>query len=169
MIETPKEICSSSEPKSTRSSPIDGRPPPWMSWKSAGRISAASARKSIATWALAAVALKVCLSRGRPPTSIAAPSTSRMLPMIEPTIEAFTTSWRPASRAKKAMISSGALPNVTFRSPPMPGPVLAAIASVASPITAAHGITPSAAAENTSSGVAPATSSTTAAGMKTPR
>ena len=39
----------------------------------------------------------------------------------------------------------------------MPGPVLAAIASVASPITAAQGITPSAAVENTSSGDAPAT------------
>ena len=44
--------------------------------------------------------------------------------MIEPTIEALTTSWRPSSRAKKAMISSGALPNVTFRRPPMPGPGL---------------------------------------------
>ena len=45
------------------------------------------------------------------------------------------------------MISSGALPNVTFSSPPMPGPVRAAMASVASPITAAQGMTPSAAAE----------------------
>ncbi len=42
--------------------------------------------------------------------------------MIEPTIDAFTTSWRPSLSAKKAMISSGALPNVTFRNPPMPGP-----------------------------------------------
>ena len=113
-----------------------------MSWNSAGRISAASARKSIADWALTAVALKVCFWRGSPPTSIAAPSTSRMLPMIEPTIEALTTSWRPSLSAKKAMISSGALPNVTFRKPPMPGPVWAARCSVASPITAAVGITP---------------------------
>ena len=112
-----------------------------MSWKIAGKISAASASMSIADCALAAVWLKVCLSRGRPPTSIAAPITSRMLPMIEPTIDAFTTSWRPSSRAKKAMISSGALPKVTFSRPPMPGPVLAAMASVASPITAAQGIT----------------------------
>ena len=43
----------------------------------------------------ALVRLKVCLSRPRPPTSIAAPSTSRMLPMIEPMIEALTTSCRP--------------------------------------------------------------------------
>ena len=85
----------------------------------------------MADWALAAVRLKVCLSRDQPPTTIAAPSTSRTFPMIEPTIEAFTTSCRPSSRAKKAMISSGALPKVTFSSPPIPGPVLAAIASVA--------------------------------------
>ena len=67
------------------------------------------------------------------------------------------------------MINSGALPNVTFSSPPIPGPVRAAIASVASPITAAQGITPRAAAEKMSTGVAPASSSATAAGMKTPR
>ena len=140
-----------------------------MSWKIAGKISAASASMSIADWALAAVRLKVCLSRGRPPTTIAAPITSRMLPMIEPTIEAFTTSWRPSSSAKNAMISSGALPNVTFSRPPMPGPVLAAIASVASPITAAQGITARAAALNTTTGDACASSSATAAGMKMPR
>ena len=76
-----------------------------------------SASSSIADWALAAVRLKVCFSRSSPPTSIAAPSTSRMLPMIEPTIEAFTTSCSPSLSAKKAMISSGALPKVTFRKP----------------------------------------------------
>ena len=47
---------------------------------------------SIADCAFAAVWLKVCLSRFQPPTSIAAPMTSRMFPMIEPTIDAFTTS-----------------------------------------------------------------------------
>ena len=71
--------------------------------------------------------------------------------------------------AKKAMISSGALPKVTFSRPPMPGPVRAAMASVAVPITAAHGITASAAAPNTSTGAACTSSSTTATGMKTPR
>ncbi len=44
--------------------------------------------------------------------------------MIEPTIEAFTTSCSPSLSAKNAMISSGALPKVTFRKPPMPGPGL---------------------------------------------
>ena len=37
-------------------------------------------------------------------------------------IEALTTSCRPFSSANSAMISSGALPNVTFSRPPMPGP-----------------------------------------------
>jgi hypothetical protein len=92
-----------------------------------------------------------------------------MLPMIEPTSEALTTSCSPSSSAKKAMISSGALPKVTFSSPPMPGPVRAAIASVASPITAAQGITASAAAEKISTELASASSSTTATGMNRPR
>ena len=89
--------------------------------------------------------------------------------MIEPAIEAFTTSWSPSSRAKKAMISSGALPKVTFSRPPMPGPVCAARCSVALPITAAVGITPSAAATNTSTGEASASLSPIAIGMKMPR
>ncbi len=169
MSATPNEIVSRSEPKCARSSPIFGSPPPWMSWNSAGIVRAAVASRSIADWALAAVWLKVCFSRGRPPTSMEAPITSRMFPITEPTIDAFTTSWRPSIRAKKAMISSGALPNVTFSRPPIPGPVRLAIASVASPMTAAQGITPSAAAEKTSTGDAPARSSTTAAGMKTAR
>ena len=48
------------------------------------------------------------------------------------------------------MISSGALPNVTFSRPPMPGPERAARFSVASPIAAAVGMTPSAAAKKIS-------------------
>ena len=68
-----------------------------------------------------------------------------MLPRIEPTIDALTTSWRPASSANSAMISSGALPNVTLSKPPIPGPERAASSSVASPISAAVGMIPSAA------------------------
>ena len=113
----------------------------------AGNTSAASASVSMPTWALTAVRLNSCFSRPHPPTIIAAPMTSRQLPMIEPTSDAFTTSCSPSTSAKKAMISSGALPKVTFRRPPIPGPVRAAIASVDSPITAAHGITARAAAD----------------------
>ena len=66
--------------------------------------------------------------------------------MIEPMIDAFTTSWRPSSSAKNAITSSGKFPNVTFSRPPMPGPERAASSSVALPIMAAVGTIPSAAA-----------------------
>ena len=105
---------------------------------------------------LAPVRLKVCLSRPIPPASIAAPRTSRMLPMIEPTIEALTTSCSPWPSAKRAMISSGALPKVTLSRPPMPGPERAASSSVARPISAAVGMIPSAEAAKTTVAEAPA-------------
>ena len=41
------------------------------------------------------------------------------------------------------MISSGALPKVALRKPPMPGPVCSAACSVASPISHASGISAS--------------------------
>ncbi len=85
--------------------------------------------------------------------------------MIEPMIEALTTSCRPWPRAKRAMISSGALPKVTLSRPPMPGPDLAASSSVARPIRAAVGMIPSAATAKTSPAVAPAMSSATAIGI----
>ena len=127
--------------------------------------SATAASSSIEDCTDAAVALNVWRSRLRPPTSIAAPMTSRMLPRIEPISDALTTSCRPSLSAKKAMISSGALPNVTFRKPPMPGPARCASSSVARPISAAVGITPAAAAEKISTASACANSSTIAIGM----
>ena len=63
------------------------------------------------------------------------------------------------------MISSGALPNVTFRKPPMPGPERAASSSVARPISAAVGITPSADVMKISDADACESSSTIAIGM----
>ena len=66
-------------------------------------------------------------------------------------IDAFTTSCSPSRRAKNAMTSSGKLPNVTLSRPPMPGPVRAASSSVERPMSAAVGITPSAAATKMSS------------------
>ena len=85
--------------------------------------------------------------------------------MIEPMIEALTTSCRPCPRAKRAMISSGALPKVTLSRPPMPGPERAASSSVARPISAAVGTMPSAEAAKTSVAELPARSSATATGI----
>ena len=57
------------------------------------------------------------------------------LPVIEPR----TTFGSPSATAKRAMISSGALPNVALRKPPIPGPVCSAVCSVDSPISHASG------------------------------
>ena len=89
--------------------------------------------------------------------------------MIEPTIDALTTSWRPFSSAKKAMISSGALPNVTFRNPPMPGPVRVGELLRGGAHQRGGGDDASAAAEKIRTGEACANSSATATGMKMPR
>ena len=67
--------------------------------------------------------------------------------------------------ANSAMISSGALPNVTFSRPPMPGPERAASSSVARPISAAVGITPSAELKKITTGETCARSSAIASGM----
>ena len=87
--------------------------------------------------------------------------------MIEPTIEAFTTSCSPLPSANSAMISSGALPNVTFNRPPMPGPERVASSSVARPIRAAVGITPADAVKKIAVSGASVTFRTIATGMKT--
>jgi hypothetical protein len=63
------------------------------------------------------------------------------------------------------MISSGALPKVTLRKPPMPGPERAASSSVARPMRAAVGITPSAEVTKISVALAWANSSTIATTM----
>ena len=146
MIATANDMCSRSLPKFTTSSPTRGSEPPCTSWKIVGMRSATTASSSIDACAWAPAALNVCFFRLSPPTNIARPMTSRMLPRIEPISDAFTTSCRPSRSAKKAMTSSGKLPNVTFSRPPIPGPVRAASSSVALPMSAAVGITPSAAA-----------------------
>ena len=111
------------------------------------------------------VRLNSCFSRPQPPTSIDAPRTSRMLPIIDPMSDALTTSWSPSPSANRAMISSGALPKVTLSRPPMPGPERAASSSVALPIMAAVGMMPSAAVKNTTTSLASAMASAIATGM----
>ena len=56
----------------------------------------------------------------------------------------------PLLIAKSAMISSGALPKLALRKPPMPGPVCSPACSVASPISHASGISAAAASTNSS-------------------
>jgi hypothetical protein len=68
--------------------------------------------------------------------------------MIEPVIDALTTSKRPARIATRAMINSAALPKVAFSRPPTPSPALAAKRSVALPMRPASGTIASAAAGN---------------------
>ncbi len=67
--------------------------------------------------------------------------------MTLPVREPRTTSVSPELRAIRAMISSGAFPNVAFRKPPIPGPVWCAACSVASPISQASGTSASAASD----------------------
>src|ERR671939_466415 len=121
---------------------------------------------SIVVCAEAAARSKYWRSRRRPPTNAAAPSTSSALPRIEPSSDALTTSCSPAPSANSAMMSSGALPNVTFNRPPMPGPDRAASSSVARPMSAAVGMTPSVEAKNVGTAPTCANSKITAIGMK---
>ena len=88
-----------------------------------------------------------------PPATSENPSTSSRLPVTDPVNEPRTTSVSPSRTAIRAMISSGALPKVALRKPPMPGPVCSAACSVASPISQASGIR--AMAESTKSAVSP--------------
>ena len=89
--------------------------------------------------------------------------------MIEPAIDALVTSCSPSLSANRAMMSSGALPNVTFSRPPTPGPARPAASSVARPIAAAAGTSARAAVKKTTVSDAFAASSAIAAGMKTAR
>ena len=71
-----------------------------------------------------------------------------MFETTQPASEPRTTSGSPLLIANKAMISSGALPKLALRKPPMPGPVCSAACSVASPISHASGMSAAAASTN---------------------
>src|SRR5213079_3376647 len=88
----------------------------------------------------APVLLNRCSLCFKPPSRMDSPKTSRMLPMMDPVIEAFTTLVSPLESAMAAMISSAALPKVAFNSPPSPCPTRAANSSVARPIQPATGM-----------------------------
>ena len=97
----------------------------------------------------AAARSKVWRSRRRPPANRATPSTSRLLPRIEPVRLALTMSSSPRRSAASAMTSSAALPKVAFSRPPTPAPKRRARASVAAPIVPASGTMASAAQAKT--------------------
>ena len=78
-----------------------------------------------------------------------APSTSSVLPRIDPVIDAVATSSCPARMAKIVMISSAALPKVAFSTPPTLGPALAPSCSVATPTIQASATRAAAEAMNT--------------------
>src|SRR5436305_11611365 len=67
-------------------------------------------------------ALKYCLPQRHPPIARELPTTSRVLLIIDPVIEALTTDIRPYRRAKMPIIISGALPKVALSNPPAMGP-----------------------------------------------
>src|SRR5438132_2044983 len=101
---------------------------------------AIAASESEITEVRAPVLLNNCSLCLNPPSRMDSPRTSRMLPMMDPVIEAFTTLVSPLERAMAAMISSAALPKVAFKSPPSPSPTRAASSSVARPIQPATGM-----------------------------
>jgi len=111
-----------------------------------GTSSAVTARNIIPLPDSAAVALNTCFLRPRlkPPAKTAAPNTSSRLPRMAPVMDAFTTSSCPLRSAAMAMMSSAALPNEAFISPPSPAPRWWATTSVASPISRASGSSASA-------------------------
>src|SRR5262245_41278603 len=81
-------------------------------------------------------------------------------------IDARTMSKNPALKATRAMISSGALPNVALSRPPMASPVRVAICSVESTMSRAIGRMERAAEKNRTGGATCAYSSATEMGMK---
>src|SRR4029450_2466255 len=105
-------------------------------------ISAIAAREREIAEVRAPVRLNRCSLYFVPPNEIYSQDTTRLLPIIEPAIDALTTPLRPFESAITAMISSAALPNVAFNNPPAPSPIRAANASVARPIHPANGIMP---------------------------
>src|ERR687888_732634 len=116
-------------------------------WKpgTAGTRNTSTATTTRPTWASSELRL-MCARSG--PRSIVTPKTSSRFETTLPASEPRTTFGRSSETAKSAMISSGALPKLAFRKPPIPGPVCSAACSVASPISHASGTSAAAATAN---------------------
>ena len=146
------------------SAPGDGSPPSTIS-KIAGITMAAAARKSIERLHVAAVGLNVCRSRFQPPTSIAAPSTSRTLPEdraddrgLHDLVEALAE--REQGDDQLGRVAEGHVEQAAD-----PGPDRSASSSMASPIRAAVGTMPMAEVPKMSPASALARSRMIASGM----
>ena len=157
---------STSETRTLRPATAAAAVPPAVWKKIAGTMSAIVASKRVELCARMPVLLKVCFSRDKPPANIAKPRTKSRLPMIEPVIEAFTTSISPALSAKMPMMSSVALPKVALRSPPTTGVVRVANSSVDWPMSLASGTMASAERKKTVTGETPAKAAPIAIGTK---
>ncbi len=96
-----------------------------------GTINAATASMVSVPIMRGASELKRCTPWRIPPTKKANPSTSRLLPRIEPTSAACTTASSPARSAKMATNSSGRLPMADCSTPVAPGPSRSPNCSVA--------------------------------------
>src|SRR4029453_6562124 len=122
---------------------------PSVAWNRSGTTRATTARYISAELERAAVALNLGRGSFSPAARSVAPRTKRRFPRMLPVMDAFTTAVCPAFSAAMATMSSAALPNVAFRSPPSPGPGGLAPAWVAEPIHRARGTRASAASTNT--------------------
>jgi hypothetical protein len=120
MMETPSDTASVRKPDASG-----------VKENSAGIMRPTTAITSEAECRPAEAWLNLCSTRPQPPTRKASPSTTRTFPMIEPVIDALTTSSSPSRIKKIAMIISVTLPKVAFKSPPIWGPDRAARSSVA--------------------------------------
>src|SRR3990170_3084936 len=154
-----------------RRSPGDTAPPvvSWDRMYRSGMTSPITARRSMLVWIPEASRENVWVRCRRPPANMLRPRTRRMFPMIDPVMEALTTSWRPLNSANRAMISSVAFPNVALSRPPIPGPACFPSSSVARPMNHARGMIPAPAAANTSTPSARTSSRTQLAGMNSAR
>ncbi len=91
-----------------------------------GIARAATASTSTIAIVRTGAASNTCRPCLRPPARKARPSTSRLLPRIEPISAVWVRTTRPSRSANSEMNSSGRLPSADWRTPVAPGPEPAA-------------------------------------------
>ena len=121
-----------------------------------GIASEATASTSTIAMLRTGAASNVSVPCRRPPARKASPSTSRLLPRIEPMSAVWTRTTRPSRSANSEMNSSGRLPSADWRTPVRPGPNRLPSWSVPSPTSAASAASVTAARMNTATSEPPA-------------